>query len=214
MPKTPSFDEWYNALCRALLREGQVFTPVHGIRNEVVTVDDRRIVLRSEAPQSVRAGTVRSFSRRRLKDFFERRTSFIDSLEPALDELARAELARRRRLPRRTRTVFAEGAPRQVVMTRAERSAAARRAALERYGPRCQVCGFEFDEFYGYAVSQCYFEVHHARPLRLTPEGTLTRVDELVVVCANCHRMIHRRRTPRDWRQLKAIVEARRAKRR
>ena len=123
MEDTLSFDNWYGALCQALLREGQVFTPAYRIRNEVVAVDDRRITLRSEASQSVRAGTVRSFSRRRLRDFFEQRTRFVDSMEPALDDLARAELKQPPRRRRALPETFVEGHRRRVVQMRCERSA-------------------------------------------------------------------------------------------
>jgi hypothetical protein len=59
----------------------------------------------------------------------------------------------------------------------------------------CEVpnCDFDFEAVYG-AVGQGYAHVHHLKPLSDMPEvGGTTVLADLVVVCANCHAMIHRR---------------------
>lgn len=58
---------------------------------------------------------------------------------------------------------------------------------------RCQVpgCGFDFEAIYG-ATGAGYAHVHHRKPLSSRTEPERTRLAELVVVCANCHAMIHR----------------------
>jgi predicted HNH restriction endonuclease len=52
-------------------------------------------------------------------------------------------------------------------------------------------CGFDFFATYG-EVGEDYIHVHHIKPLasRLAPEKT--PLADLVLVCANCHAMIHR----------------------
>jgi 5-methylcytosine-specific restriction endonuclease McrA len=54
----------------------------------------------------------------------------------------------------------------------------------------CQVpgCRFDFQRIYG-KLGDGYAEVHHLKPLR---NRTKTLLKDLAVVCANCHRMIHR----------------------
>jgi len=54
----------------------------------------------------------------------------------------------------------------------------------------CEVCGFDFGRFYG-ERGDGYIEVHHVRPLHVSGE-TETRLDDLALLCANCHRMCHR----------------------
>lgn len=55
----------------------------------------------------------------------------------------------------------------------------------------CQVCGFDFAQRFG-SHGEGYIEVHHVLPLHET--GTAeTRLSDLALVCANCHRMSHRR---------------------
>jgi len=51
-------------------------------------------------------------------------------------------------------------------------------------------CGFDFGMTYG-SVGQGYIEVHHVLPLHASGP-VLTRLTDLVLLCSNCHRMIHR----------------------
>jgi hypothetical protein len=55
----------------------------------------------------------------------------------------------------------------------------------------CECCGFNFVGFYG-QVGEGFIEVHHRRPLHTLTEVTVTTLDDLAVVCSNCHRMLHR----------------------
>ncbi|NJD67095.1 MAG: hypothetical protein C3F12_08145 [Candidatus Methylomirabilota bacterium] len=55
-------------------------------------------------------------------------------------------------------------------------------------------CGFDFSEVYGHR-GEGYIEVHHALPVsELGGAASVNPETDMVVVCANCHRMIHRRR--------------------
>ncbi len=57
----------------------------------------------------------------------------------------------------------------------------------------CEVCNFNFVEVYG-ELGQGYIECHHIIPLSLLEANTQTKLSDLVLVCANCHRMLHRRK--------------------
>lgn len=64
--------------------------------------------------------------------------------------------------------------------------------ALARDGAlRCEACAFDFQAAYGDRGAG-YIECHHTRPLSRLRPGDRTRVDELALLCANCHAMIHR----------------------
>lgn len=54
----------------------------------------------------------------------------------------------------------------------------------------CEVCGFEFERVYG-ERGRDYCEVHHRTPLHESGT-TKTKLNDLAILCANCHRMIHR----------------------
>jgi 5-methylcytosine-specific restriction protein A len=88
-----------------------------------------------------------------------------------------------------------EGGLVEIVATRRERDPGIRAkkiAAVKRSGglPTCEACGFDFGKVYGERGSG-YIEVHHVNPLHVTGP-TETSLDDLALVCANCHRMCHR----------------------
>lgn len=53
----------------------------------------------------------------------------------------------------------------------------------------CEVCSFDFGETYG---EPDFIEAHHRIPLCDLQPGMKTKLSDLAMVCANCHRMLHR----------------------
>lgn len=84
--------------------------------------------------------------------------------------------------------------------------AAKKRDVLRRDGKlACEACGFCFLTVYG-TVGDGFIECHHRRPLsELTATGR-TSLEDLAIVCANCHRMIHARRPWLTVEQLRDVV--------
>ncbi|QIK55117.1 HNH endonuclease [Dysgonomonas sp. HDW5B] len=70
----------------------------------------------------------------------------------------------------------------------------------------CEVCGFNFNEIYG-DLGNGYIECHHKIALSQLDVEAITELDDLALVCANCHRMLHRNMSFMDIRDLKLIVE-------
>ena len=67
-----------------------------------------------------------------------------------------------------------------------------KRHVLESEGVlRCEACGFDFEEAYG-ELGHGFAECHHLVPLADLAPGSKTRLSDLAILCANCHRMIHR----------------------
>ncbi|WP_459568400.1 HNH endonuclease [Bradyrhizobium diazoefficiens] len=59
---------------------------------------------------------------------------------------------------------------------------------------KCEVprCGFDFGATYG-ELGKEFAHVHHLKPLsEAPPEGRRVKLNELAIVCPNCHAMIHR----------------------
>lgn len=56
---------------------------------------------------------------------------------------------------------------------------------------KCEVCTFDFAAEYG-QLGHGFAECHHGRPVSQLESGSKTRLSDLHVVCANCHRMLHR----------------------
>lgn len=85
-----------------------------------------------------------------------------------------------------------EGHRRLVLHLRRERNQAIVRAKKKRAASlNCEVCTFSFGR-YGRAASH-YCEVHHLLPLSEVERTIQTRMEDLAIVCANCHRVIHLR---------------------
>jgi hypothetical protein len=83
-----------------------------------------------------------------------------------------------------------------------------RRAFFESGRLACEACDFDFAAVYGPRGEQ-FAECHHTLPISQSAPGRRTRLSELAVVCANCHRMLHRR----PWMsvpELRELVRSRR----
>jgi putative restriction endonuclease len=88
------------------------------------------------------------------------------------------------------------------------------RLAKQRFRERhagqlfCEVCGFDYAARYG-ELGDGFIEAHHRVPWSELNENTLTRIVDLAMVCANCHRMLHRRTPWLAVDELREIVQGR-----
>ena len=56
----------------------------------------------------------------------------------------------------------------------------------------CEACRFDFADSYP-KHGEGFIECHHLRPLSQLQPDTITTLDDLALLCANCHRMVHYR---------------------
>lgn len=75
----------------------------------------------------------------------------------------------------------------------------------------CEVCGFDFEAFYG-VLGRGLAECHHTVPLAEAVFVRVTRLSDLAIVCANCHRMIHRSSSAMTIEHLREVVSAQRVR--
>jgi 5-methylcytosine-specific restriction protein A len=54
----------------------------------------------------------------------------------------------------------------------------------------CEACGFDFEKHYGERGAG-FIECHHIKPVHTLRPGDKTRLADLRLLCANCHRMVH-----------------------
>lgn len=77
---------------------------------------------------------------------------------------------------------------------RYERDFNNRRLAIKKHGLNCYACHFNFEKVYGQRGKD-FIEIHHIKPLSTLEEATEMNPEiDLVPLCANCHRMVHRRK--------------------
>lgn len=70
----------------------------------------------------------------------------------------------------------------------------------------CEICGFDFFAVYG-SIGEDFIEVHHKKPVSEMKEGEKTNLNDVAVVCSNCHRMIHRKKPWLTVEQLSKIFK-------
>lgn len=67
-----------------------------------------------------------------------------------------------------------------------------RNQAFLKYGQLiCEVCGRDFASQYG-VLGSSVIECHHTMPLAKLRRRRSTHIDDLALVCANCHRVLHK----------------------
>ncbi|UYG95332.1 HNH endonuclease [Cytobacillus firmus] len=77
---------------------------------------------------------------------------------------------------------------------RYERDSNNRRLAIKKHGLNCYACEFNFEQVYG-ERGKDFIEVHHIKPLSTFEEAAeINPEKDLVPLCANCHRMVHRKK--------------------
>jgi predicted HNH restriction endonuclease len=68
---------------------------------------------------------------------------------------------------------------------------AKKKQALQKHGLlSCEVCELQPELKFG-SRGRSVIECHHTKPLHTLIDGDRTRLDDLALVCANCHRLIH-----------------------
>jgi 5-methylcytosine-specific restriction protein A len=105
-------------------------------------------------------------------------------------------------------------APEGRVLTRVHMSRERNRALVEKKKAAaiaqtgrlaCEVCSFDFGVRYA-ERGRGFIEVHHLRPLHTLEDGHKTKLGDLALVCANCHRMIHSSRPWLSIQELRSLL--------
>lgn len=109
-----------------------------------------------------------------------------------------------------TESAFAEGTEAYRLHRTLERDTAL--AALAKqlrlqldHALKCEACDFDFAATYG-ELGAGYIEAHHTTPVSLLKGSRATKVSELALVCANCHRMLHRSNPLLDIAGLRRLI--------
>ena len=69
----------------------------------------------------------------------------------------------------------------------------------------CQGCGFDFHNKYG-DRGKDFIECHHTKPVSELSVGETTKLADLVLLCSNCHRIVHRKKPWLTIDELKLLV--------
>jgi 5-methylcytosine-specific restriction protein A len=94
-----------------------------------------------------------------------------------------------------------------MLVNRYERDPQKRIKCIEHFGYDCRICGFSFEKVYG-DLGKDFCHVHHIEPLGETggENKNLDPIKDLIPVCANCHEMLHRKKTAIKPEELIKII--------
>lgn len=84
-----------------------------------------------------------------------------------------------------------EGAVREMTVELQYRNPWLKKLVVELRGCRCEICDFSFADAYG-GIGADFIEIHHLIPLSAKKGPRQTAPLDVLLVCANCHRMLHR----------------------
>lgn len=69
----------------------------------------------------------------------------------------------------------------------------------------CQVCNFDFKKVYG-KLGEDFIEGHHTIAVSEMLTDHKTKVEDIALLCFNCHRMVHKKRPWLNMNQLKCLI--------
>jgi len=125
----------------------------------------------------------------RLRQVQRHWTQVKQSIASAVSQLRRSV----RELPSGTNPAYTsdiEGLATEIKSTQRGRSRRLRNEALARAKGICVVCRRDFKRVLeGRGI--CVLQVHHINQLSARDRPAVTRLEELAVVCANCHSLLH-----------------------
>jgi len=126
--------------------------------------------------------------RQALADAREGETIADGPAEPGITEAEEGRVMTRRHLSRERNSTLVK---------------ARKQVALAKFGRLvCEACGFDFGVRYG-ERGEGFIECHHAKPVHTIKSGEKTKLTDLRLLCANCHRMVHAKR---HWLTIEELV--------
>lgn len=107
---------------------------------------------------------------------------------------------------------FPEGKEIELAHKSKERNSKAARLAKEKFKKDhgslyCEACNLSFEKVYG-ELGKDYIEAHHNhKPVSDMSDDHKTKISDYVMLCSNCHRMIHRKRPWISMKELKTLIQ-------
>ena len=153
-------------------------------------------------------------NRQSLESLLSNNLGYFETVD-GVSEIAQAHAAGKKVMVFDENIFISEGRRKTVSSQVYERSNFLRDTAIDFYTKNgsivCDACGFNFFKTYG-DIGRGYIEIHHQKPIFQYEETDFSRIvsealKDLIPLCANCHRMVHRRREkPLSIEELRRIL--------
>lgn len=99
---------------------------------------------------------------------------------------------------------FNEGFKKEITIEINSRKSKLVELAKIKHGTKCEVCSFDFGLTYG-VHGEGFIEMHHLYPIALGKRKST--INDLMPVCSNCHRMLHKGDILLSIEDLKEIIK-------
>jgi predicted HNH restriction endonuclease len=70
----------------------------------------------------------------------------------------------------------------------------------------CEACGFNYSNFYN-GLTNNHLVAHHLYPIALQEKVRITKLEDIVLVCSNCHTAIHSQNPPMGIKDLRNKIK-------
>ena len=70
----------------------------------------------------------------------------------------------------------------------------------------CEICDFDFEKQYG-SIGKSFIEAHHTIPVSEMEPNQITKIEDMVLLCSNCHSMVHIKRPWLTMKKLKTLIK-------
>lgn len=100
-----------------------------------------------------------------------------------------------------------EGGLLHLQIERRARSGGLAMRRTKKDGFKCKVCTVVLTDFYG-DIAKDVADAHHILPLAELESARNSRLEDLITVCPNCHRVLHRMDDPANWQGLVEAIRA------
>ena len=73
----------------------------------------------------------------------------------------------------------------------------------------CEICGFNFEQVYG-EIGRNFIIAHHIETLASRRRSSVTRSEDIILICSNCHCIVHKTNPPISPAVLRRLAPVRR----
>lgn len=88
--------------------------------------------------------------------------------------------------------VMCQAANKLTYHLKCERDINYREQVIQTHGTSCAICGFNYARAYGHDIAKDFIDIHYIGNMDEKKAPDIIR--DFIPVCANCHRMLHRKR--------------------
>lgn len=122
------------------------------------------------------------------------------------DQVSKIEMEQKNIINNENNMSALEGEKRKAEITFRKRNRALIEAKKSNSDGTCEICGFNYNDYYKGLKSKNYLVAHHINPIKMREGASKTTLDDIVLICSNCHTAVHSADPPISLKQMKKKI--------